>query len=142
MTTGENQTEPVVHHVMRFLRRFYRKLDFFMDFAPAPPQPVDGLEPAGRDQPRARVRGCTLDRPLLDRRRERILQRLLGEIEIAEETNQGREDTARLGAIDRLDRVYGWSNSITGRTSTVPCCAPGIRDATWTASFRSFALIR
>lgn len=84
----------------------------------------------------------SLHRPLLERRRERILQRLLGEIEIAEETDQRGEDAAGLGAIDRLDRVYGWSNSIMGRTSTVPFFAPGIRDATCTASFRSLALIR
>jgi hypothetical protein len=96
---------------MRVLRRFYRKLDFFMDFAPTSTQPVDGFEPAGRDQPRARIGGCALGRPLFDGRGERILQRLLGEIEVAEEADQGREDAARLRAIDRLDRVYGWSNS-------------------------------
>ena len=88
------------------------------------------------------MRRRAFDRPALDRGRERILQRLLGEIEIAEEADQGGEDPTGFGAVDRLDRVYGWSNSMIGRTSTVPCCAPGIRDATWTASFKSFALIR
>jgi hypothetical protein len=111
MAAGEDQAEPIVHHVVRVLRRFYRKLDFFMDFATTSTQPVDGFEPAGRDQPRARVGRWALGRPLFHRRRERILQRLLGEIEIAEEADQGRENAARLRAIDRLDRVYGWSNS-------------------------------
>src|SRR6266566_1962062 len=37
---------------------------------------------------------------------------------------------------------YGCWNSMIGRTSTVPCLAPGIRAATWTASFMSLALIR
>ncbi len=79
---------------------------------------------------------------MLDRRRERVLQRLLGEIEVAEETDQGGENAAGFGAVNRLDGVYGWLNSMIGRTSTVPCFAPGIRDATCTASFRSFALMR
>ncbi len=67
---------------------------------------------------------------MLDRRRERVLQRLLGEIEVAEETDQGCENAAGFRAVDRLNRVYGWLNSMIGRTSTVPCFAPGIRDAT------------
>ena len=88
------------------------------------------------------MRRCTFDRPALERRGERVLKRLLGEIEVAEQADQGCENAAGFGAVDRLDRVYGWLNSMIGRTSTVPCFAPGIRDATWTASFRSFAWIR
>ena len=105
-------------------------------------QPVDRFESACRDEPRARIRRHAFERPTLDRRRERILQRLLGEIEVAEEADQGGKDASGLGAVNRLDRVYGWLNSMIGRTSTVPCCAPGIREATWTASLRSLALIR
>src|SRR6266571_1569593 len=105
-------------------------------------QPVDRLESASGDEPRARIRRHAFDRPALHRRRKRILQRLLGEVEVAEEADQGGQDAAGFGAVDRLDRVYGWLNSMIGRTSTVPCCAPGIREATWTASFKSFALIR
>ena len=105
-------------------------------------QPIDRAEPARGNQPGPRAGRHTLDRPTLERRRERILKRLLGEIEVAEQADQGGQDAAGFGAVDRLDRVYGWSNSMIGRTSTVPCCAPGIRDATCTASFKSFAVIR
>lgn len=105
-------------------------------------EPIDGLEPASRDEPRARVGGRAFDRPLLDRRRERVLKRLLGEIEVAEEADQRRQNAAGLRAVDRLDRVYGCENSWIGRTSIVPLRALGIRDATFTASSRSFALMR
>ncbi len=143
VAAGEDQTQPVVGDVVVLgFDHVLRDIELAGSLAPGLPKAIDGLEPAGRDQPRAGVRGCPLDRPALHRRRERILKRLLGEIEVAEQADQGREDAAGLRAINRLDRVYGWSNSMTGRTSTVPCCAPGIRDATWTASFRSFALIR
>jgi len=71
----------------------------------APPQLVDRLEAARRDQPRARIAGHALGRPALHRRREGFLQRLLGEIEIAEQADQRREDPARLGAVDRLDGI-------------------------------------
>ena len=33
-----------------------------------------------------------------------LVHRLLGEIEIAEQTDQGREDAARIGAVDGVDR--------------------------------------
>jgi len=72
---------------------------------------------------------------------ERFLKSLLGEIEIAEEADERGEHPARFGAVDRLDQVCDWLNSMIGRTSTVPCFAPGMRDATCTASLRSLALI-
>ena len=39
------------------------------------------------------------------RRDERVVQRLLGAIEIAEQANQRGEDAPRVGAIDGLDRL-------------------------------------
>ena len=66
---------------------------------------VDRLEAAGRNQPGARVGRHALARPLLDRRGERVVQRLLGEVEVAEQADQRGEDAARLGAVDRLDRL-------------------------------------
>ena len=119
---------------------------------------VDRLEAAGRDEPRARIVGHAVARPLLDRRREGVVQRLLGEVEVAEQADQRGEDAARLGAVDGVDpaRVparprphsspvgsrYGRSSSRIGRTSTLPRRADGIREATWMASFRSRASMR
>ena len=69
----------------------------------APAQAVDGLEAAGRDEPRAGIGGHAVARPLLDGGREGLVKRLLGQIEVAEEADQGGEDAARLGAVDGLD---------------------------------------
>ena len=41
----------------------------------------------------------------LDGGDERIVHRFLGAVEVAEQANQRREDTPRLGAIDGLDRL-------------------------------------
>jgi hypothetical protein len=111
VAAGENQTQTVVDHVRLILGELHRHVGFAGHFAAPPAQPVDGLEPPRGNQPRARIGRDALDRPLLDRCRERILQRLLGEIEIAEEADERRENPAGLGAINRLDRVYGCENS-------------------------------
>ena len=66
---------------------------------------VDGLEASGRHEPRARIHGHALLRPLLDRGHEGIVQGLLSDVEIAEQADQRREDPARLGAVDRLDGI-------------------------------------
>ena len=102
--------------------------------------------------------GHAVARPLLDRGREGVVQRLLGQVEVAEEADQRGEDAARLGAVDGLDPVpylvrrvstrhqwfsgYGRLNSRIGRTSTLPSRADGILEATWMASFRSRASMR
>jgi primary-amine oxidase len=87
--------------------------------------------------------------------REGLVQRLLGEVEVAEEPDQRREDAARLGPVDRLDpvarprgrlgghrggvsRAYA-ASSRSGRTSMQPRRTGGMFDATRMASFRSRA---
>jgi hypothetical protein len=69
-----------------------------------PAHPVDGLEAPGRNQPCPRIGGHAIARPLLQRRTEGIVQRLFGEIEVAEEANQGGEDAARVGAVEAAHR--------------------------------------
>src|SRR5690606_17632729 len=56
---------------------------------------VDCLEPPGRDEPGARVIRHALARPLLDGGPKRLVQRFLGEIEVAEEPDQRREHAPR-----------------------------------------------
>ena len=55
---------------------------------------VNGFVPRGADEPRARVRGRALRGPLLQSDSVSFLQHLLGEIEVAEETNERGEDSA------------------------------------------------
>ena len=66
---------------------------------------VDRLEPADRHEPGARVGRNSALRPLLQRRGERVVQRLLGAIEVAEEADERGEHAAGLGAVDPLDRL-------------------------------------
>jgi hypothetical protein len=73
--------------------------------------------------------------PALGGDRERLLDGLLGEVEVAEEADQAGEDTAPLVAEDLLDDCY---RSTTGRTSTAPPIrAAGMRDANSIAASRS-----
>jgi hypothetical protein len=67
------------------------------------PERVDRLEATGGHQPRSRVSRNSCVRPVLHRRSKCIMHRLLGQIEIAEETDERRENAARIGAIDRIN---------------------------------------
>src|SRR6267143_321048 len=139
VAAGEDEAQPVVGDgVILGFCKLLRHVYLIADLATALAHPVDRLESARRNQPRARVRRCPFDRPALERRRERILKRLLGEIEVAEQADQGGEDAAGFRAVDRLERY--WPQ--TGRTSMEPHLAEGMRAATWMASFRSLASIR
>jgi hypothetical protein len=55
---------------------------------------VDRPVASRRDQPRAGVRRLPVERPALRRDRECLLGGLLGEIEVAEEADQCRDDAA------------------------------------------------
>ncbi len=70
--------------------------------AGTPAHGVDRFEAAGRDEPRARVVGHTVARPLLDRRGEGVVHRLFGAIEIAEQADERREHAPRVGAVDGI----------------------------------------
>ena len=73
--------------------------------ARAPAHGVDRLEAAGRDEPRTRVVGQPLTRPLLDGRRKRVVHRLFGAIEIAEQADQRRQHAPRVGAVDGIHHL-------------------------------------
>src|SRR5262245_13011122 len=120
------------------------------------PDPVDRLVAADIDQPRARI--FRRLGPLLDRRRKGLLQRLFGEFEVADETDQRRQNAARLVteyALDfavahpmlmprrlRPERQRVHENTMIGRTSIEPNFADGTRAAIAVASSRFFASIR
>jgi len=65
---------------------------------------VDRAVAPGRDQPGQRLLGRAVARPALGGDRERLLRGLLGEIDVAEEADQGGEDAAPLAAEDLLDQ--------------------------------------
>ena len=102
MAAGEDQPQPVVLEALVValggvtcrVGEPLRELGL----RPVEPRPsahrVDGLEAAGRDEPRPGLLGDSFLRPALHRRREGVVERLLGEVEVAEEADQGGEDAA------------------------------------------------
>ena len=84
----------------------------------APAHAVDRLEASGRHQPRARIGGHAVARPLLQRRPEGVVQRLLGDVEVAEQADQRREHTAGVGEVDGIHRLVYWDRSPARRPIT------------------------
>jgi hypothetical protein len=59
-----------------------------------------------RDQPCALVRGLAVTRPALGRQRERLLSGFLGEVEVAEEADQVRENATPVLLEGLLDQRF------------------------------------
>src|SRR4029077_12385510 len=66
-------------------------------------QPVDGPVAGGRDDPRTGIRRLAIRRPPGDGHGERVLDRFLGSLDIAEKTDQGGDAATVLAAEDSLD---------------------------------------
>lgn len=104
---------------------------------PLPAQPVDGSAACRRHQPGGGVGRHAVPGPPLHRGGERVLNGILGEVEVAEETDQRGKYPAPVVAEDLFDQAY---ISKIGRTSTEPPWrTAGIRDATSIARSRSSA---
>src|SRR5262249_47555384 len=98
------------------------------------PDAVDGAVARGRHEPGARVRGLSLARPALCRDGEGLLGGFLGEVEVAEEADQGGEDASPFLAEDVVEDRYC---STSGRTSIAPPRrAAGMRAASSMAESR------
>src|SRR5581483_1856368 len=98
---------------------------------------VDRTIPRRRHQPARRAARHPVARPPLRRDRERLLRGFLGEIEVAEEADQGSEDVAPMLAERVLEVAY---HSTIGRTSIAPPIrAAGMRAASSIAASRSSA---
>ena len=113
-----------------------------------PAQPVDGAVAGRGDQPGGRVGGHPVRRPAARRDRERLRGGVLGEVEIAEVTDQRGQQPAPLVAEDLFDQgcsprlVQDWPVT-TGRISTEPPRrTAGIRAAISVARSRSSASSR
>ena len=88
---------------------------------PVATDPVDGAVLRHRHEPARRVGGHTVARPALDRGRDRVLESVLGEVEVAEDADQGCEDASVLLAEELLECRYALTSAwriTTGRTST------------------------
>jgi hypothetical protein len=108
MAGGEDQLQPFVgkarllHHILHGLGHLEQAR--LLGERAVAAQTVDRAV-AGRDrQPRARIGRRAVPGPALGRDRERLLSRLLGEVEIAEEADQAREDAAPLVTEDLLEQ--------------------------------------
>ena len=110
MTAGEDQPKPVVLDALVFKGRRLAGLDSELlrdsrlrRVEPGPPpHRVDGPEPARRDEPRAGIGGHALLWPSLEGSTEGIVQRVLGQLEVAEQADQGRKDPPRFRTIDGI----------------------------------------
>jgi hypothetical protein len=129
MAAGEDEREPLVgdraHLVLLVgeLGEPGEELRLPLEGAVAA-DPVDRAVPCRRDDPRTGVPRRAVPRPALERRRERVLYGVLGEVEVAEDADEDRDGTSPLLAEDRRD--VGYSRSTTGRTSIEPYSAAGI----------------
>jgi len=92
VTTDEDQPQPLVIDGADRLGRVvvvqHPSLLLLVLALGLSPDAVDGLVPGGRGQPGARVGRYAVDRPPLDRDRERIGRRLFGDVEVTETSRQ------------------------------------------------------
>ena len=174
MAAGEDQPEPIVldRHVILLVglagpdRGFDQGLPTELIGLGCqhlrPPESVDRPIAGGRRDPGAGIGRHAVARPALEGHDEGFLDRFLGDVEVAEDPDQGRNRPARLLAEQALDDGAGVSllgqrprrlarrcvgalagrSSKIGRTSIEPCRAPGMRAAASIASSRSWASIR
>src|SRR5215217_7884710 len=138
MAAGEDELQALVGDgglVHGWGRRF-EPADLLVEH-PHAADAIDRAVARGGHEPRARVGRNPVALPPRRGDREGVLRGLLGEIEVAEEADQGREDATPLVAEDPLERSY---HSLTGRTSIAPPMrADGIFAATSMAASRSSA---
>src|SRR5262249_50705303 len=133
MAAGEDEREPLVrdraHSFLLFLLRSDLREQRQLRFEPAvTAQAVNRAVLRSRDDPGAGIRRDAVSRPALRGDRERLLDGVLGEVEVPERADQDRDSAPELLPECLGDRVRGYSSkTTTGRTSIEPCCAPGMR---------------
>jgi hypothetical protein len=127
MATGENEAKLVVLDQLVTelgVRRRCLQLDrdsFQGSVEPrTPANPIDRLEATGRHQPPIGIGGHALTRPSLDGGGERLVHRLLGEIEIAEKADERGKDAAGVVSIEALDRLTSPLRRVLDRQRTFP----------------------
>ena len=122
MTAGEDELEPLVgkrrrvHRVLGCLRHLQQAGLGGQGAVAA--DAVDGAVACRGHQPGARVGGNPVLGPSLRGDREGLLRGFLGEVEVAEEADQGGQDAAPFLAEDLFERRYQYTSE--GRISTAP----------------------
>src|SRR5207248_11327509 len=141
MAAGEDQLEPVVLDaavvtVERVVARSqHRRLLVLPGADRLAAEAVDRPVARGDHEPRPGVGRDPIAWPALQRDRERLLGRLLGDVPVAGDADEARDDAAPLGPEGVVERgLDGGYMSQIGLTSTLPVRAPGILAAAWIAS--------
>ena len=145
MATGEDQAQALVGNRLGLLELGGIKSREQLRLAPErllAPDPVDRAVARGRQEPGAGVRRGALARPAVESRREGLLNRVLGQVDVAEDAGEDREGAPPLLPENGLDYTAASSNTTTGRTSIDPCFEPGIFAAQAIASSSDSASIR
>src|SRR6266699_2799636 len=113
MTTGKNQTQPVVFEALlrigpsrRTRLRFEMAHEFVLRRITSCPstQSINGSESGRRNQPWSRVVGYSTPRPQTQRSRKGFVHRLLGKIKITEQADQSCQDSSRIHAIKGVEQ--------------------------------------
>jgi len=89
-------------HLIARIAALFRRSDLL-----AAPQAVDSLVAGGLDDPGARKLRDAGIPPLVHGGRKRFLCRLFGQVEVADQPNQGRHDPAPIGPVDGIDGQRG-----------------------------------
>src|SRR5262245_63144863 len=100
MAAGEDQPQPIINalrltHLPRPARArrlglgLANELFGLLDQSPRPPDPIDRRVLRRRGDPGRGITRHTSRGPRLERPRERVLNRFLGEVEVAEDTAPG-----------------------------------------------------
>src|ERR1022692_4653915 len=121
MTAGKNQAQPIIFKTIIFkavlLLGPFRRTPLRFEIShqlvlrrikscPST-QSINGLESGRRNQPWARVAGCSTPRPQAQRSRKGFVHRLLGKIKITEQADQSCQDSSRIHAIKGVEqRAY------------------------------------
>jgi hypothetical protein len=122
VTAGEDELQTLIRKrraLHRHLSRIAR--DEQAELGREGPVAADAVRrpvPGRRHQPGARVAGGAVAWPSVGGQRERLLRGFLGEVEVAEEADQGGQDAAPLLAEDLFERRYQYTCE--GRISTAP----------------------
>ena len=115
VAAGEDQPEAIIGDLGRIVvgllggrAQLRRGIRFQLVREPRPaPDAIDALVPGRLDDPGPRRLGNAGGPPLVHRGHKGFLGGLFGQVEIADEANEGGDDPAPIGAVDRVDSLVG-----------------------------------
>jgi hypothetical protein len=125
VAAGEDQAQPVVGHGALLGRRLrlapqQDRLGVAVLAGRLPAEPVDRPVPGGGDDPAGRARWRPGRRPAPHGLGEGVLDRLLGQVDVADDADQDGDRAAVLAAEHRLDLGGGQGGRVGAQSSTSP----------------------